>query len=127
MTLPDASPSLSLRERLFNAALTDVDYRLATRDDAHELALLFEMAFNESGFPSRGIRYSVPKAEAWLRQRHRQRLLPASGRGSRRRDRRRDLLLVGRDVLRGAGRGDAHALHQSRHTGDRRSAGLWSA
>ena len=34
---------------------TAIEYRFATRDDAEALALLFEDAFNESGFPSRGI------------------------------------------------------------------------
>ena len=55
----------SPRERLVQEAL-QLEYRAATPFDAAELALLFEMAFSESGFPARGIRYSIAKAEAWI-------------------------------------------------------------
>lgn len=58
----------SLRERLVLDAVESFDYRFASRDEAPELAFLFEEAFIDSGFPSRGIRYSVSKAEAWLRR-----------------------------------------------------------
>ena len=67
MTSPEELPSRSPRERLVTAAVDNYDYRFASRDEANELALLFEKAFIDSGFPSRGIEYSVAKTEAWLR------------------------------------------------------------
>ncbi len=66
MTLQESNRSL--RERLVLEAVESFVYRFATRDEAHDLALLFEDAFIDSGFLSRGIRYSVSKAEAWLRR-----------------------------------------------------------
>ena len=53
-------------ERLVQEAVEGIEYRTAGPEDAAELALLFEMAFNESGFPSRRIRYSIGRAEAWI-------------------------------------------------------------
>jgi GNAT superfamily N-acetyltransferase len=67
MTSPEDHPSKSPRERLALDAIDNYVYRFASRDEANELALLFEKAFIDSGFGSRGIRYSAAKAEAWLR------------------------------------------------------------
>ena len=66
MTLQEETPSRSPRERLVADATDNYEYRFASRSEANEIALLFERFFNESGYPSRGIRYSVGKAEAWL-------------------------------------------------------------
>ena len=68
MTLQEKTPSKSPLERLVLEAVETFTYRFADRDEAPALAFLFEEAFIDSGFPSRGIRYSVPKAEAWLRR-----------------------------------------------------------
>ena len=68
MTSPEDHPSRSPRERLALDAVDNYQYRFAMRDEANELALLFEQAFIDSGFGSRGIKYSVAKAEAWLRR-----------------------------------------------------------
>ena len=68
MTSPENSPSRSPHERLTLEAINGYEYRFASRDEANELAFLFEQACIESGFPSRGIVYSVGKAEAWLRR-----------------------------------------------------------
>ena len=67
MILPEEPSSKSPRERLVGDAVDNYTYRFASRDEANELALLFEKAFIDSGFASRGIKYSVAKAEAWLR------------------------------------------------------------
>ena len=68
MTLQEPTPSRSQppRKQLVLDALDLYRYRFASADDAPALAFLFEEAFNDSGFPSRGIRYSVPKAGDWL-------------------------------------------------------------
>ena len=68
MTLSEDHPSRSPRERLVADAVENFEYRFAARDEAPALAFLFEEAFIDSGFASRGIKYSVPKAEAWLRR-----------------------------------------------------------
>ena len=67
MTLPQDHPLRSPRERLTLDAVESYTYRFASRDEANALALLFEKAFIDSGFSSRGIKYSIEKAEAWLR------------------------------------------------------------
>ena len=66
MTLQEDHPSKSPRERLVHNAIDNYEYRFASRSEANEIALLFERFFAESGYPSRGIKYSVGKAEAWL-------------------------------------------------------------
>jgi GNAT superfamily N-acetyltransferase len=66
MTLHEEPPSPSQRKRLFEDALASYEYRFAQREDAPALAFLFEKACIDSGFPSRGIRYSVPKATRWI-------------------------------------------------------------
>jgi L-amino acid N-acyltransferase YncA len=66
MTSPENSPSRSPRERLTLEAVDNYEYRFASRSEASEIELLFERFFAESGYPSRGIKYSLGKAEAWL-------------------------------------------------------------
>ena len=67
MTLQEETPSRSPRERLVTPTRPTTTNTVSPHaDEANEIALLFERFFAESGYPSRGIKYSVGKAEAWL-------------------------------------------------------------
>jgi GNAT superfamily N-acetyltransferase len=54
------------RASLIRGTLDSTEFRLATIDDAAELAQLFATSFSESNYRERGIVYSVPRARAWL-------------------------------------------------------------
>jgi L-amino acid N-acyltransferase YncA len=60
-------PRPSPRERLVNETLKDIEFRVASADDAPELAKLFETFFEEAHYQDRGIVYSLSKSEEWLR------------------------------------------------------------
>ena len=64
MTLQESTRSP--RERLFREALETIEYRLATRADAPEIATLFLTFFNEAHYQDRGIVYSIERATDWL-------------------------------------------------------------
>src|SRR5580765_6092038 len=66
MTLPESSPSLSPRKRLFKQALDRLDYRVAVGDDAPEIARLFKTFFDEAHYQDRGIVYDLDRATAWI-------------------------------------------------------------
>src|SRR4029077_11936336 len=66
MTLPESSLSLSTRKRLFQQALERVEYRVATPEDALEIARLFQIFFSEAHYQDRGIVYDLDKAAAWI-------------------------------------------------------------
>src|SRR4029077_1934066 len=66
MTSPQSSLSLSPRKRLFQQALDRLDYRVAVRDDAPEIARLFQTFFDEAHYQDRGIVYDLDRATAWI-------------------------------------------------------------
>ncbi len=68
MTFAELYPRPSPRERLVQGALRDIDFRLATIEDAPELAELFEVFFGEAGYKNRGVVYSRSKSRTWLRR-----------------------------------------------------------
>lgn len=66
MTLSESSLSPSPRKRLFQQALDRLDYRVAVRDDAPEIARLFKTFFDEAHYQDRGIVYDLDRATAWI-------------------------------------------------------------
>jgi len=61
-----SSSNSPLRKRIVWAALKEIEFRLAVREDAPALARLFEQFFGEAGYKDRGVRYSRLKAAEWL-------------------------------------------------------------
>jgi GNAT superfamily N-acetyltransferase len=58
--------NIALRHKLVTETLDGVDFTLAVKTDAAELANLFEFFFAEADYKSRGIVFSFAKAKAWL-------------------------------------------------------------
>jgi L-amino acid N-acyltransferase YncA len=65
MTLSDPNPSPS-PPRLFKTALDGVDYRMATAEDAPAIAHVYDLFFHETGYPARGIVFSLERTTSWI-------------------------------------------------------------
>jgi L-amino acid N-acyltransferase YncA len=60
------APATPARAALVMAVLDRTDFRVATKDDASELAALFAVFFEEARYRDRGIVYSRERALRWL-------------------------------------------------------------
>jgi len=64
MTFAELFPAQ--RKRIIQSTLEDVEFRLASVEDAPELNALFELFFSEAGYQDRGIVYSPENVRDWL-------------------------------------------------------------